>query len=50
MRFNCEGTVGLPMTLTFSLGTVDVNPQVRAGTITSILPEETYEVVRVRRL
>ena len=38
---NCEGT-GLARNETFSLGSVDENPEVRTGTITSSCPKENY--------
>ena len=38
---NCEGT-GLARNEIFSLGSVDENPEVRTGTITSSCPKENY--------
>ena len=40
---NCEGT-GLARNEIFSLGSVDENPEVRTGTITSSCPKENYYV------
>ena len=40
---NCEGT-GLARNEIFSLGSVDENPEVRTGTITSSCPKENYDL------